>query len=190
MPTSSRGPDDADDDMTVVASNVDPTCNKEQSASKESDVVDGKPAVTSCQIETTHLQHILRQLPDKDHRAILTQLMIMTNARGRASRIKLAMDIKDVIEASAEDHDVPKKTTEKAIQLVFHLARLKSEIRVLFGKSIFKAMSKLHLSSSSEPKERSNTSSSRNGRGNSSSSSKKRSSRRRSPNKVDGLGYL
>jgi hypothetical protein len=98
---------------------------------------------SSFEIETAALQEILVRLPDDDHRAILSQLMIMTNARDRASRTNLAFQVQDSLVALIEQHKMDVDTT-KAIQLVFQLSRLKKSYRLIFGKSLFKAMSKLY----------------------------------------------
>jgi hypothetical protein len=70
-------------------------------------------------------------------------MLIMTNARGSASRIKLALQVKHSLLDSMEENNVD-LNSDKATQLIFHLARLKKPYRVLFGKSLFKAMSKLY----------------------------------------------
>jgi len=68
--------------------------------------------------------------------------MIMTNARDKVSRINLAFQVQDSLLNMIEKHEM-EVNSEKAIQLIFHLARLKKSYRVIFGKSLFKAMSKL-----------------------------------------------
>lgn len=93
--------------------------------------------------ELVELQEILKQLPVEDHSEILSQLMIMSNARGQGSRIRLAYQVKDALLTSMENHDLQGQT-EKATHLVYHLAKLTKPSRQLFGKSIFKAMSKLY----------------------------------------------
>jgi hypothetical protein len=98
---------------------------------------------SSYEAEAAQLQEILRQLPDEDHRSILSQLLIMSNARGQSSRIRLALQVKDSLLISMENNQVEGQS-KKAIHLIFHLARLKKSYREHFGKSIFKAMSKLY----------------------------------------------
>lgn len=67
----------------------------------------------------------------------------MTNARGQIPRIKLALQVKDALLASMEENHV-ESNAEDAVRLIFHLARLKKQYRVMFGRSLFKAMSKLY----------------------------------------------
>jgi hypothetical protein len=101
-------------------------------------------AVTSTfESETAALQEVIQQLPDKDHRNILSQMMIMTNAQGQVSRIKLAVQVKDTLLASMEENNID-ANPEDAVRLIFHLARLKKQYRVIFGRTLFKAMSKLY----------------------------------------------
>jgi hypothetical protein len=69
--------------------------------------------------------------------------MIMTNARGQVSRIKLALQVKDTLLASMEENKI-EANTDDAVRLIFHLARLKKQYRVMFGRSLFQAMSKLY----------------------------------------------
>lgn len=98
---------------------------------------------SSFQIETSTLQDILAQLPDDDHRSILSQLMIMTNARDRNLRINIAFQIQDSLVALIAKNNMDVEPA-KAVQLIFHLSRLKKSYRIIFGKSVFKAMSKLY----------------------------------------------
>ena len=98
---------------------------------------------SSLEIDTTALQEILVQLPDDDHRAILSQLMIMTNARDKVSRTNLAFQVQDSLVAVVEKNEIDAEPT-KAVQLIFQLSRLKKSYRLIFGKSLFKAMSKLY----------------------------------------------
>jgi hypothetical protein len=98
---------------------------------------------SSFESETEALQEILRKLPDKDHRNILSQMMIMTNAKGQVSRIKIALQVKDALLASMESNGI-EHNSDKAVQIIFHLACLKKTYRVLFGKCLFLAMSKLY----------------------------------------------
>lgn len=76
-------------------------------------------------------------------------MLIMTNARGSSSRVKLAVQVKHALLDSMEENKV-ELNADKATQLIFHLARLKKPYRVLFGKSLFKAMSKLYKQSEKE----------------------------------------
>jgi hypothetical protein len=117
---------------------------------------------SSYEDEMAQLQEILKHLPDEDHRSILSQLMIMSNARGKASRIKVALQLKDSLLSSMENHQLQGESNN-AVYLILHLARLKKSYRQLFGKSIFKAMSKLytktekkkgHAQQQQEPKKR------------------------------------
>lgn len=94
-------------------------------------------------METAALQRILVELPDDDHRSILSQLMIMSNARDRVSRTNLAFQAQDSLVALIEKHEIDVEPA-KAIQIIFHLSRLKKSYRIIFGKSLFKAMSKLY----------------------------------------------
>ena len=97
----------------------------------------------SFEIETAVLQDILVHLPDDDHRTILSQLMIMTNARDKESRTSIALQVQDhllaLIEKNGMDVDC-----EKAVQFIFHLSRMKKSYRLVFGKSLFKSMSKIY----------------------------------------------
>ena len=69
--------------------------------------------------------------------------MIMTNARDRVSRTNLAFQVQDSLVALIEKHEIDVEPA-KAIQIIFHLSRLKKSYRIIFGKSLFKAMSKLY----------------------------------------------
>jgi hypothetical protein len=104
------------------------------------------PETSTFESEAAALQEILRLLPDKNHRNILSQMLIMTNARESSSRVKLAVQVKHALLDSMEENKVD-LNADKATQLIFHLARLKKPYRVLFGKSLFKAMSKLYKQS-------------------------------------------
>lgn len=136
-----------DDDITVPISNVSPECRR--SATKRAQQKRkyrheyNREQTSSFEIETATLQNILVQLPDDEHRAILSQLMIMTNARDKASRINIAFQVQDSLVTLIETHRI-NADPGKAVQLIFHLARLKKSYRVIFGKSLFKAMSKLY----------------------------------------------
>jgi len=137
-------PDNGSDDITVHVSNVSPECK--MSAAKKIKTIyrhEYDRDTSSFQIETSTLQDILAQLPDDDHRSILSQLMIMTNARDRNLRINIAFQIQDsLVDLIAKNNmDVE---PAKAVQLIFHLSRLKKSYRIIFGKSVFKAMSKLY----------------------------------------------
>jgi len=101
------------------------------------------PETSTFESENAALHNILKKLPDKDHRSILSQLMIMTNARGPLVRIKLAVQVQDALLASMETNGI-KVDSNDAVRSIFHLARLKKEYRVLFGKYLFKAMSKMY----------------------------------------------
>ena len=101
------------------------------------------PGTSSFEIETVALQEILVKLPDDDHRAILSQLMIMTNARDKVSRTNLAFQVQDSLVALIEKNELDVMPA-KAVQLIFHLSRLKKSYRMIFAKSLFKAMSKLY----------------------------------------------
>lgn len=103
-------------------------------------------ASISFEVETASLQKILVELPMEDHRAILSQLLIMTNARDRVSRTNLAFQVQDSLVALIEKHQIDVDPA-KAVQIVFHLSRLKKVYRAMFGKSLFKAMSKLYKTS-------------------------------------------
>lgn len=98
---------------------------------------------SSFETETAALQSILVELPDDDHRAILSQLMIMTNARDKNSRTNLAFQVQDTLVGLIEKNEMDVEPA-KAVQLIFHLSRLKKSYRQIFGKSLFKAMSKLY----------------------------------------------
>jgi hypothetical protein len=89
------------------------------------------------------LHEVLQQLPDKDHRNILSQMMIMTNAQGQVSRIKLAQQVKEAMLGSMEENNI-EANPDDAVRLIFHLARLKKQYRVMFGRTLFKAMSKIY----------------------------------------------
>ncbi len=69
--------------------------------------------------------------------------MIMTNARDRVMRTNLAFQVQDSLVALIEKHEMDVEPA-KAIQIIFHLSRLKKSYRAIFGKSLFKAMSKLY----------------------------------------------
>ncbi|KAG7368145.1 hypothetical protein IV203_030888 [Nitzschia inconspicua] len=136
-----------DDDATVVVSNVSPERKSEVKKALEKnrtrDNTSAIPLTSTFESEAVALQEILEKLPDKDHRNILSQLMITTNARGQVSRIKLALQVKDALLASMEENQI-EADTDDAVRLIFHLARLKKQYRVMFGRSLFKAMSKLY----------------------------------------------
>lgn len=93
-------------------------------------------------VETAALQEILLNLPDNDHRAILSQLMIMANAREEVSRMNIALQVKDSLLNIIEKNEI-EVDSEQTIKLIMHLARLKKPYRSLFGRSLFKAMSRL-----------------------------------------------
>jgi hypothetical protein len=144
-----------DDDATVVVSNVSPerkNAVKREREIKTVKVINTPPEIaetSTFESETEALQEILRQLPDKDHRNILSHLMIMTNARGQVARIKLAIQAKDALLASMEANGINAESND-AVKLIFHLARLKKQYRVLFGRGLFKAMSKLYKKAEKE----------------------------------------
>jgi hypothetical protein len=98
---------------------------------------------SSFEIETAVLQDILVKLPDDDHRTMLSQLMIMTNARDKEKRTSIAFQVQDSLLALIEKNDMD-VDCEKAVQFIFHLSRLKKSYRLVFGKSLFKAMSKIY----------------------------------------------
>ncbi|MGK3735256.1 MAG: hypothetical protein ACI90V_002096 [Bacillariaceae sp.] len=68
--------------------------------------------------------------------------MIMANARDEVSRTNIAFQVKNYLLNTIEKCEI-EIDSDKAIKLIFHLARLKKPHRSLFGKSLFKAMSKL-----------------------------------------------
>lgn len=143
------------DDITVAHSNVSPegkksASNRNKKARKYPHEYD-REASTSFEVETSSLQKILVELPTDDHRAILSQLMIMTNARDRVSRTNIAFQVQDSIVALIEKHEIGVDPA-KAVQIIFHLSRLKKSYRATFGKSLFKAMSKLYKESEKEKK--------------------------------------
>jgi len=136
------------DDITVAISNVSPECKKAATERKQRNreyrhEYDRESEASSFEIETTALQEILEQLPDDDHRAILSQLMIMTNARDKTSRTNLAFQVQDSLVALVHKNGIDVEPT-KAVQLISQLSRLKKSYRLIFGKSLFKAMSKLY----------------------------------------------
>jgi len=135
-----------DDEITVAVSNVSPGVRK--SASLRAKNCKQYPhefnrETSSYEIESAALQVILVKLPDEAHRAVLSQLLIMANAKDKVSRINLAFQIQDLLTHLMKKHKI-EAGTEKAVQLIFHLARLKKTYRVIFGKSLFKAMSTLY----------------------------------------------
>ncbi len=67
----------------------------------------------------------------------------MSNARDRVSRTNLAFQAQDSLVSLIEKHEIDVEPA-KAIQIIFHLSRLKKSYRIIFGKSLFKAMSKLY----------------------------------------------
>lgn len=133
-----------DDDITVVVSNVSPDCKKTVSRTKESKQYKHafKKKTSTYVVETAALQEILLNLPDNDHRAILSQLMIMANAREEVSRMNIALQVKDSLLNIIEKNEI-EVDSEQTIKLIMHLARLKKPYRSLFGRSLFKAMSRL-----------------------------------------------
>jgi len=136
-----------DDEITVAISNVSPGVKKSSSQrvkeQKRLYPYEFNRDTSSQEIDTSALQVILVQLPDDDHRTILSQLLIMTNAKEKVNRINLAFQIQDLLLNLIEKYKID-VGTEKAVQLIFHLARLKKSYRVIFGKSLFKAMSTLY----------------------------------------------
>eukprot|EP00531_Pseudo-nitzschia_arenysensis_P014208 CAMPEP_0116130794 /NCGR_PEP_ID=MMETSP0329-20121206/8666_1 /TAXON_ID=697910 /ORGANISM="Pseudo-nitzschia arenysensis, Strain B593" /LENGTH=645 /DNA_ID=CAMNT_0003625189 /DNA_START=31 /DNA_END=1967 /DNA_ORIENTATION=- len=140
-------PENWADDITVAMSNVSPECrenvSKRKKKMKQYIHEYDKAQASSFEVETAALQKILVELPDDDHRSILSQLMIMTNARDRVSRTNLAFQVQDSLVALIEKHEIDVEPA-KAIQIIFHLSRLKKSYRIIFGKSLFKAMSKLY----------------------------------------------
>ena len=100
---------------------------------------------SSFEIETASLQKILVDLPTEDHRSILSQLMIMTNAR-QPQRTNIAFQVQDSLVALIETHEIDMDPA-KAVQIIFHLSRMKKSYRSIFGKSLFRAMSKLYKQS-------------------------------------------
>mmetsp|Transcript_28888 Transcript_28888/g.78254 ORF Transcript_28888/g.78254 Transcript_28888/m.78254 type:complete len:835 (+) Transcript_28888:363-2867(+) len=136
-----------DDEITVAISNVTPGVKKSSSQrvkkQKRLYPYEFNRDTSSQEIDTSALQVILVQLPDDDHRTILSQLLIMTNAKEKVNRINLAFQIQDLLLNLIEKYKID-VGTEKAVQLIFHLARLKKSYRVIFGKSLFKAMSTLY----------------------------------------------
>ena len=144
-------PDNFSDDITVAHSNVSP--EGKQSASKRRNNAriypheyDRGESSSSYLVETASLQNILVELPMEDHRTVLSQLLIMTNARDRVSRTNLAFQVQDTLVALIEKHQID-VDPGKAVQIIFHLSRLKKVYREMFGKSLFKAMSKLYKKS-------------------------------------------
>ena len=67
----------------------------------------------------------------------------MTNARDKNSRTNLAFQVQDTLVGLIEKNEMDVEPA-KAVQLIFHLSRLKKSYRQIFGKSLFKAMSKLY----------------------------------------------
>jgi len=94
-------------------------------------------------METAALRDILVKLSDDDHRAILGQMMIMANARDRVSRKNLAFQVQNSLLALIEKHQIDVEPG-KAIEHISRLSRLRKTYRLIFGKSLFKAMSKLY----------------------------------------------
>lgn len=140
-----------DDDITVAISNVSPEVRKYSSQgvdhmTRYRHENKNGTRTASWEIETDALQVILVKLPDDDHRSMLSQLLIMTNAKDRISRINIAFQVQDSLLAVIEKNSLEVET-EKAVQLIFHLARLKKSYRTIFGRSIFNAMSKLYKQS-------------------------------------------
>jgi len=133
-----------DDDITVVVSNVSPDCKKTVPRTKESKQYKYafQKKTSTYVVETAALQEILLNLPDNDHRAILSQLMIMANAREEVSRMNIALQVKDSLLNIIEKNEI-EVDSEQTIKLIMHLARLKKPYRSLFGRSLFKAMSRL-----------------------------------------------
>ena len=144
-------PENFSDDITVAHSNVSP--EGKQSASKRRNNAriypheyDRGESSSSYLVETASLQNILVELPMEDHRTVLSQLLIMTNARDRVSRTNLAFQVQDTLVELIEKHQIDVDPA-KAVQIIFHLSRLKKVYREMFGKSLFKAMSKLYKKS-------------------------------------------
>eukprot|EP00533_Pseudo-nitzschia_delicatissima_P008057 CAMPEP_0116113652 /NCGR_PEP_ID=MMETSP0327-20121206/19617_1 /TAXON_ID=44447 /ORGANISM="Pseudo-nitzschia delicatissima, Strain B596" /LENGTH=633 /DNA_ID=CAMNT_0003607013 /DNA_START=88 /DNA_END=1989 /DNA_ORIENTATION=- len=139
-------PDNWADDITVAVSNVSPEVRRVAMKRKKETVMyqnEDDSDASSFEIESAALQKILVELPDDDHRSILSQLMIMSNARDRVSRTNLAFQAQDSLVSLIEKHEIDVEPA-KAIQIIFHLSRLKKSYRIIFGKSLFKAMSKLY----------------------------------------------
>ncbi|VEU45034.1 unnamed protein product [Pseudo-nitzschia multistriata] len=147
-----------DDEITVAVSNVSQAAKKSGSRrAKETSKKYPYDNRGDQKIDTSALQVILVRLPDVDHRSILSQLLIMANAKDKASRITLAFQIQDLLLDLMEKHKM-EEGSEKAVQLIFHLARLKKQYRVIFGKSLFKAMSALYKESEKRKEKNSITS--------------------------------
>jgi len=139
-------PENYADDITVAISNVSPeilllAAKRKKKMKKYRQKLDKDKE--SFEIETAVLQDILVHLPDDDHRTILSQLMIMTNARDKEKRTSIAFQVQDHLLALIEKNEMD-VDCEKAVQFIFHLSRLKKSYRLVFGKSLFRAMSKIY----------------------------------------------
>mmetsp|Transcript_26653 Transcript_26653/g.43808 ORF Transcript_26653/g.43808 Transcript_26653/m.43808 type:complete len:511 (-) Transcript_26653:65-1597(-) len=139
-----------EDEATVVVSNVSSDCKVSKQAGQPTrvttvsfEVSTDIPETSTFESEQEALQEILFKLDDEDHRNILSQLLIMANARDYASRVKLSYQIRDFLLTSIEQNKV-EADSDNAVQLIFHLARLQKPYRLRFGKSLFKDMSKLY----------------------------------------------
>ncbi len=174
-------PENFSDDITVAHSNVSP--EGKQSASKRRNNAriypheyDRSESSSSFLVETASLQNILVELPMEDHRTVLSQLLIMTNARDRVSRTNLAFQVQDTLVALIEKHQIDVDPA-KAVQIIFHLSRLKKVYREMFGKSLFKAMSTLYKKSEKSEKVK----------GKSSPKTKKKKGKRSATDKEDSV---
>lgn len=86
----------------------------------------------------------MAKLSVAEHRAILGQLIIVANGQTQAARVKMVESVISRLRAIFAKQGNQNDDLDLILDHMRHFARLRSELRKLFGKFLFTSLSQLH----------------------------------------------
>lgn len=98
------------------------------------------------QEEWEEVDAVLAKLPVAEHRAILGQLIIVANGQTQAARVKMVESVISRLRATfaKRANNDNNDDLDLILDHIRNFARLRSELRKLFGKFLFTSLSQLH----------------------------------------------
>lgn len=96
------------------------------------------------QEEWEEVEAVLAKLSVADHRAILGQLIIVANGQTQAARVKMVENVITRLRSIFAQRENQNDDLDLILDHMRHFARLRSELRKLFGKFLFTSLSQLH----------------------------------------------
>lgn len=96
------------------------------------------------QEEWEEVEAVLAKLSVAEHRAILGQLIIVANGQTQAARVKMVENVINRLRSLFAQRANQSDDLDLILDHMRHFARLRSELRKLFGRFLFASLSQLH----------------------------------------------